>query len=480
MARGIPAAALKARLRLDPSRPVAYIRWLLVAGLMLACSRAFADHSQDIEQRVKPLLEAKAIAGCVVGIFEDGRAEVHGYGEVHVGAGHKPDGNTIYEIGSVTKAFTGTLLADMSDRGLVKVDAPLQDFLPARVKLHLVKDRPILLVDLASHTSGLPRMPDNIRPKDPSNPYADYSGDQLLEFLGRHELRRPPGEYEYSNFGVGLLGFVLAKKAGQSYEQLVVDRIAGPLKMDDTRIMLSKEQRKRLAPPYNGELGAEKNWDFDALAGAGALRSTANDLLKFVEASLSDDDRPVVRAIHEAWKPRFGKPGQIGIGLGWQIARDGATRWHNGETGGYGSAIYVYAPKRLGVVVLCNTASELPAAVAEKTLQAAVGMSPEPIGVRKTVKVAPEVLKSYEGTYALSLFFAITVTVEDGKLMAQATGQQKCQIFPESETEFFYKVVDAQITFVKDKNGKVEKLILHQGGQDVTGIKAPAVEKPKK
>src|SRR6185503_2590223 len=132
-------------------------------------------------------------------------------------------GDTIYEIGSVTKAFTGTLLADMANRGELTLDAPLQDLLPKDVRLHLYKNKPIRLVDVASQTSGLPRMPDNFVPKDPGNPYADYSPDRMFEFVGRHELRRAPGEYEYSNLGMGLLGHVLATKAGKSYEGLLVE-----------------------------------------------------------------------------------------------------------------------------------------------------------------------------------------------------------------------------------------------------------------
>jgi CubicO group peptidase (beta-lactamase class C family) len=299
----------------------------------------------------------------------------------------------------------------------------------------------------------------------------------MFEFVGRHELRRAPGEYEYSNLGVGLLGHLLATKAGKSYEELLVDRIAGPLKMNDTRVILSDEQRKRLAPGYNAALKSEKNWDLNALVGAGGIRSTANDLMKLVEASLTDDKTPVVEAIHEAWKPRFGKPGQIGVGLCWHIARDGVTRWHNGETGGYTAAVFIYKRKKIGVVVVCNTANDKTTELAEKIIQSALGMSPKPIAIRKAIKLAPDVLKQYEGTYALSLLFAITITSDDGKLMAQATGQDKAQIFPESETKFFYKVVDAQIDFEKGKDGKVEKLILHQNGQDMPGMKLPGLKK---
>jgi len=437
---------------------------------------ARADHSPLVDRMVKPAIEAKAIVGCVVGIVEDGQHEVHGYGEVRLGKGDKPSGNTIYEIGSMTKAFTGTLLADMVRRNEVKLDAPLQDFLPQGVKLHTAEGKPIKLVDLASQTSGLPRMPDNFNPKEPTNPYLDYSSKRLFEFLAKHQLRRPPGEYEYSNLGMGLLGTVLARQAGKSYEQLVVERICEPLKMNDTRITLTDDQRKRLAPPYNGELHDERNWDFDALAGAGAIRSTTNDLLKLVAASLNDDDkRPVTEAIHEAWKPRYSKPGEIGVGLGWHIARDRVTRWHSGQTGGYTSAIFIVPPRHYGVVVLCNTASDVTTPIAEKITQSLFGLRPEPIAVRKSIHVDPQVLKKYEGTYALSLLFAITVSVENGKLMAQATGQSKFEIFPESETRFFYKVVDAQISFENGDDGNVNKLVLHQNGQDMPGIKLPQI-----
>jgi D-alanyl-D-alanine-carboxypeptidase/D-alanyl-D-alanine-endopeptidase len=447
-----------------------------LASLFIASSATAADFT-NVDKLVQPLLDSDTIVGCVVGIIDGDKKEIRGYGTIHHGKDDKPNGDTIYEIGSVTKAFTGTLLADMANRGEVKVDAPLQDFMPEGVKLRIAKDKPIRLVDLASQTSGLPRLPSNMQPKDAGNPYADYSAKQMFDFLSKYELTRPPGTYEYSNLGMGLLGNTLAQKSGKPYETLVVERICDPLEMNDTRITLSDDQRKRLAPGYNGALESAMNWDFDALAGCGAMRSTANDLLKLAEASLSNDKRPVVAAIHEAWKPHYGKPGQIGVGLGWHIARDGATRWHNGQTFGYSAAVFVYQPKKVGVVVLCNTATDSTTELAEKLIQSTLGMSPPPIAVRKSIKLAPDVLKQYEGTYALSLLFAITVTAEDGKLMAQATGQEKAQIFPESATKFFYKVVDAQIDFEKGKDGKVEKLILHQNGQDIPGMKLPAPKK---
>jgi CubicO group peptidase (beta-lactamase class C family) len=457
-----------------------HVPMLLVSGILICAPSIRADHAAEVQRLVEPLVESGTIVGCVVGITDSGQQEIYGFGEIHRGGGDRPDGNTIYEIGSITKAFTGTLLGDLVIRGVVKLDAPLQDFLPSDVKLRLYKDHAIKLVDVASQSSGLPRMPTNMRPKDPQNPYVDYTPKRMYEFLKGYKITRAPGDYEYSNLGMGLLGCILTEKAGKrSYEELVVQRICDPLKMSDTRIMLSDEQRKRFAPPYNGGLEDEHTWEFDAFAGAGALRSTANDMLKFAEAALSDDDRPVVKAIRKAWTPHFGKPGEIRVGLGWHLARDGQTWLHSGQTAGYTSAIYVYPPKKLAVVVLCNTGTETTTILTEKLLLAALGAKPDPIELRKPVDVSPDILKSYEGTYALSLLFALTITLEDGKLMAQATNQDKVQIFPESDIKFFYKVVNAQITFEKNKDGKVTKLVLHQNGRDMPGIKLPAPEHVK-
>jgi D-alanyl-D-alanine-carboxypeptidase/D-alanyl-D-alanine-endopeptidase len=452
---------------------------LVFVTCLIAASSAAAAGIKEADRLVQPLLDGDAIVGCVIGIVDGESREVRGYGSMHRNKGDRPNADTVYEIGSVTKVFTGTLLADMTLRGEVKLDAPLQDFLPAGVTLHLSKAQPIRLIDLATQTSGLPRLPDNIAPKDPGNPYSDYSPKQMIEFLGRHQLRRPPGEYEYSNFGMGVLGFVLAKKAAMPYEQLVVERICDPLKMNDTRINLSDEQRKRLAPPFNAELSRVENWDFDALAGCGAVRSTVNDLLKLVEASLSIDNRPVVAAIHQSWKPSHDKPDGTRIGLGWAIASDGVTRWHNGQTSGYSAAIFVFPPKRLGVVVLSNTATGRITELAEKILQSGQGMSPKPIVVPKSIQLAPAILKNYEGTYDIPSLFPITISVENGYLVADAADQGKFQLFAKSETEFFCKRVNATINFEKGPDGKVNKLILHQNDRDTPGKRLPKVSAAK-
>src|SRR5262249_18223278 len=160
-------------------------------------------------------------------------------------------------------------------------------YLPASVRMPEFEGAPITLLDLATYTSGLPRMPSNFAPKDPNNPYIDYTAERLYDFLSNHTLRfKPRTHYEYANLGFGLLGHVFELRAGCSYEELVVSRICAPLGMDDTRITLSGSMQQRLARGHNSALAPVANWDFLAMAGAGALRSTANDLLKFLTLCL--------------------------------------------------------------------------------------------------------------------------------------------------------------------------------------------------
>ncbi|MCI0333138.1 MAG: serine hydrolase [Planctomycetes bacterium] len=441
--------------------------FVLATFLSLASNSYGLDLHSEIDPLVQPLIDEGELVGCVVGIVKDGETQVFGYGETKKGDGKRPDGETVYEIGSASKAFTGVLLADLVNAGEVKLDDLVQKYLPESVKI-VVHEKPITLERLATHTSGLPRLPNNLFPKDASNPYAVYTVKQLYEYLKGYKLAKSPGEYEYSNLGMGTLGHVLAKQQRMSYERLVGERIAKPLKMKDTRIKLTANQRRRLAPPYDDDLEASANWDVPTLAGAGAIRSTCADMVKFVAAGLAKDDRPITKAMQTAFERRHTMKDGMGIGLGWHIARDGVTRWHNGRTGGYSSWVSVVPSMNAGVVVLSNTSTDKVDPLGEQLTRVACGVNVEAPKKRTEMKVDPKVLEAYAGVFAITPQFALTVTVEDGKLMVQATGQSKLALFPESKTKFFLRAVDAQITFVPDKNGKVNELILHQNGIDQT------------
>jgi CubicO group peptidase (beta-lactamase class C family) len=408
--------------------------------------------------------------GIVVGVIGPEGRRVIAYGHLEKGDPRPLNGDTVFEIGSATKVFTSLLLADMVQRGEVALDDPVAKYLPPGVKMPERNGRSITLVDLSTHTSGLPRLPTNLAPKDPANPYADYSVEQLYQFLSTYQLTRDVGsQYEYSNLGGGLLGHVLTRRAGMDYEALVRSRICDPLGMKSTLITLTPEMKARLAAGHNQAMDTVANWDLPTLAGAGALRSTANDVLDLLAANLGYTKSPLAPAMAAMLKVRrpTGQPG-LEIALGWHIYTTNGKEivWHNGGTGGYRTFMGSDSKARVGVVVLSN--AETIAGVDDigrDLLDASVPLM-KPPREHKAISVDPKLFDGYAGSYQLAPNFILTVTREGDHLFTQATGQPKFEIFPEGDRDYFLKVVDAQITFVTDGQGRATELILHQGGLD--------------
>lgn len=308
---------------------------------------------------LEEFVEGGRSVGVVVGIVRDGERIVVGHGRLAAADPGPPDGDTVFEIGSVTKVFTSIVLADLEMSGDLGLDTPVQDLLGDEVRVPVRDGAEITLGHLATHSSGLPRLPDNLAPADWANPYADYTVERLYEFLAGHELAGDIGEsVEYSNLGYGLLGHALAFREGVDYETLIARRILEPLEMSDTAVELTSPLRERLAPGHDERLRPVPNWDVPALAGAGALRSTVNDLLIFLEANLGLRRTPLREAMARTHVPQVTDPGMgMEIGLGWIVADDGDRRfvWHNGATGGYSSFIGFDPQAREAVVVLSNS-----------------------------------------------------------------------------------------------------------------------------
>jgi len=407
--------------------------------------------------------------GIVIGVIGPEGRRVIAYGSLEKGDPRTLNGDTVFEIGSATKVFTSLLLADMVQRSQVALDDPVAKYLPATVKMPERNGRSITLVDLSTHTSGLPRLPGNMNPKDPANPYADYSVEQLYQFLSGYQLTRDIGSaYEYSNLGGGLLGHVLARRAGMDYEALVESRISAPLGMKSTAITLTPEMKARLAVGHNAALEPVKNWDLPTLAGAGALRSTANDLLIFLAANLGYSKSPLVPAMAAMLKTRRPTGSQgLEIALGWHIFTSNGKEivWHNGGTGGYRSFMGFDPKTRIGVVALSNTSTNVGVDdIGRHLLDNSVPLSVPP-KEHKEAKVDPKLFDNYVGNYQLTPTFVLTVTRDQDHLFVQVTGQPRFEIFPEGDHDYFLKVVDAQITFITDDKGRATELVLHQSGQ---------------
>ena len=421
----------------------------------------------QIDRLVTPYVDNEMVVGMTIGVVHQGKSSVFNYGRLSADDSRQPDGDTIYEIGSVSKVFTAVLLADAVSQGRVKLDQPAGELLPSGVTMPSHDKRAITLQDLSTHVSGLPRLPDNLKMEYAENPFAAYTVKNMYAFLSDHNLSRSPGEKsEYSNLGVGLLGHLLARQVDTTYEQLLRDRIAKPLDMVDTTITLNKQQRSRLAPPHLVDGRASSNWDLPALAGAGAIRSTGKDMLKFVQANLDPPPGEIGKGIQLAWQvhqPPL-KQGQFAMGLGWLVAHDGQTRWHNGQTGGYHSAVYVNRQAKIGVVLLTNTSTTEVDLLAEQIVQMLAGAKVEPRKFEKPEAVDPDILERYVGKYQLVPGMIFTVTTKRSKLFVGLTGQPAIEVFPRSETEWYYKVVKATLTFDVDSDGKCTAVELFQHG----------------
>lgn len=451
--------------------------------VLLAAAAAWAAPLTDgqIRKILAERIDARhQTVGIVVGIIEPGGRRIVAHGVAEKG-GRAIDGDTLMEIGSITKVFTAQLLAEAVYRGAVKLDDPVSKFLPSGVKVPEWQGRAITLHDLVSHRSGLPRLPGNLQITDIANPYAAYTVAQLYEFLSGHQLRRAPDtEFEYSNLGMGLLGHALARQADTSYEALVRQKILDPLRLKSTAIALPAESKARMAQGHNAKLEPVPAWDLPTLAGAGALRSSANDMLNWLaaHAGLAEGGTgPVLASMVATRRPASG---QMQVGLGWMIARSGASEmiWHNGGTGGFVSFAGFDPKARVGVVVLSNTAGA-PGVddIGRHLLNASFPLAGEK-KERQQISFDPKRFDTYTGAYRLTPEFVLFVTREGDRFFTQATGQPRIEVFAMSERVFFPKVVDAEIEFAVDESGRAQRLMLRQNGATIAGQRVEGLAPP--
>jgi CubicO group peptidase (beta-lactamase class C family) len=434
------------------------------------------DIPEDVKEHIRKRVDQSGTVGIVVGVVGTAGPTFFSHGVAAKG-GAKLDEDTVFEIGSVTKVFTAMLLADAIARGDMRLDDPITKYLPPAVKVPALGDKPITLEHLATHRSGLPGLPGNLSLANEANPYADYTVEQLYSFLGECTLTDEPGKtYHYSNLGAGLLGHVLAIHAGKSYDELVRARICQPLGMDHTACKLSPDMKKHLA---QGHAAGEpvSNWDLDTLAGAGGLRSNARDMTAFLGACLGRSGDKLQPVLKKCLEPRYptGLPA-TDVALGWHVNKkyDAEMVWHNGGTGGYHSFCGFRTDRQFAVVVLTNSDDDID----DIGMHVLEPQSPLK-AVRPVLSLDAAVLDEFVGYFAFTPAIRLHVTRDGGVLRAQLTGQEAVPIFAEAKDQFFYKGVDAQLTFSRDADGKVAQVMLHQNDRDQTARKLSRDEEPK-
>jgi len=305
--------------------------------------------------------------GLSIGVWKHGERRVFTYGAA------KPD--SLFEIGSISKTFTGLILARMVAEGKVRLDEPVRELLPAGTAKKPAGEE-ITLLDLVTHHSGLPRMPDNFHPADWDNPYADYGTEQLYAYLKSHGVAKPEdATFLYSNLGVGLLGQALAERAGRSYPNLLREEITDPLGMADTVIKLSADQERRFMQGHDAKQRPVHAWDLDALAGAGAIRSTAGDLLTYLDANLHPEEYASLSGPLAMSHRLRASAGGGQIALAWAYTADSGTYQHDGGTAGFSSQAFFNPRADCAAVVLINGQNRLlnPSLVGEHIRQRLMG-----------------------------------------------------------------------------------------------------------
>jgi serine-type D-Ala-D-Ala carboxypeptidase/endopeptidase len=418
--------------------------------------------------------EARNSVGIVVGILSSDGQRYLAHGSTAKENGVEPGHDTLFEIGSITKVFTGLLLADMVERGEMNLDDPISRYLPDGLTLPSRNGKEINLAHLATHTSGLPRIPGNI---DAANTdlYAAYGEEDLYAFLSEYALTREPGEqWEYSNVGGGLLGHILSLHAGVGYEELVRTRILEPLAMHDTTITLSAAARGRTATGHDMLMNPARLWSFDVLAGAAAMRSTASDMLTFAAAVLGLVEHPLEAAMQRMLSVSLpaAAPG-LKQHLGWfELGR--TVLFHEGGTAGFRAALAVHPEAERAAIALSNSFQD----VTELALHAVAPQQPlaifEPPRERSPIAVAAAVLERYVGVYEIAPHLSIEITRAGKRLFARATDEPRSALLAEGEAEFY----DAKnpliaFQFLKDGEGRVASLVLSIGGTKLKGRRLP-------
>lgn len=366
--------------------------------------------------------------------------------------GLTPD--TQFEIGSVTKTFTAVLLADAVRASRLVLEDPIgAPFVRSGVTY----------LQLATHTSGLPRLPTDMAPSDPVNPYADEDLTDLIGSFAKVAAGAKSKPSSYSNFGFAVLGHAVAGAWGRDYVDLLAERVLRPLQLQDTRLSWRDADRSRLAPPHDAA-GVGKNWDLNAFAPAGSLVSTTRDLARYVQANLGLVESPLAAALADTHVARTaaGAPTRQ-IGLAWMIERRGETTriWHTGGTGGYRSYVGFDPVAKTGVVVLTNHARGVEA-LAESLLAG----RPLPDSQAQRSAAPDASLVEYLGNYPLAPSFVLTVTADGKQLFLQATNQPRIKVDALSADRFKAQGVAAEVSFERDAAGKVAALVLHQNGAD--------------
>jgi serine-type D-Ala-D-Ala carboxypeptidase/endopeptidase len=436
-------------------------------GLGAIILPADAEIRKMLAERVDALAGQQDGIGIVVGLIGPQGRRVISYGHRNQGDPRPLDGETVFEIGSVSKAFTALLLADMVRTGEVALADPVAKYLPVDVKVPERNGHSIRLLDLATHTSGLPFMPDELPSFNDSA--AEYGAPQLYRFLARYKLSQDPGvEWDYSNIGYWLLGEALASRAGTDYESLLRARVIAPLKLTSTAITPSQKMKADLAVGHNAILQPSPSFSsvrpYGSMAAAGGLVSTVNDLLTFLSVAMGYERSPLTSSTAAMLSTRRPMDGGEQA-LGWVVIGKGDDQVivHDGFTWGYASYVAWDPATRVGVVVLSNQLENV-GDIGHHLLRPNVPLEKPTALKHAETAVNSGVLDTYAGQYEAAGEGVFIIGRERNFLTIQTPsdwGLPRLRLHPESRREFFVAEIPIRVTFQTDSNGRVDGLLVY-------------------
>lgn len=418
----------------------------------------------NIQNLLQEYLEDNRTPGAAVALIDHGKIQFFCSGNMAID-GNPVTEDTIFEIGSITKVFTTLALVDMMNKGKVQLDDPIEKYLPG-VKIPELDGKKITLRHLATHTSGMPRLPENFDLEDRSNPYANYSLENLYEFLNQHVLQRAPGaQFEYSNVGMGLLGHILPLVANKSYEELIFDTISSKLAMENTGIIVTPQMQKRFAEGHQSDQKV-KHWDFQqSMVGCGSLRSSIKDMSQFLAANMGLLSSPISNLLRQCQEQQYEPIPQMGVGLGWMLNQcdtDTKIIWHNGGTGGFRSYLGFDPIRQKGVVILANSGGDWPDEFGSVLLDPTY----QKPSIDKSLAKDSDYLNKFVGSYHATVFVtpdqpnqSLKIGVYGTRLYTELTCGEIGMLYPEKFGVFGVQgFPDGKIHFDFDENGNVTKV----------------------
>jgi CubicO group peptidase (beta-lactamase class C family) len=432
-------------------------------ALLLAAAGLAQDVSR-MDQVVQPYVADKKFMGSVL-VARGGEVLLSkGYGSANLEWNIPNSPATKFRLGSITKQFTAASVLLLEERGKLKTDDPVKKFMP---------DAPaawdkVTIFHLLTHTSGIPSFtgfPDYAS----QEPFATTPEKLVARFRDKPLDFQPGEKWSYSNSGYVLLGYLLEKASGESYEKFVQENIFGPLGMKDSGYDSNSAIIPRRAAGYARVKDQTENAGFIHVSipfSAGALYSTTEDLLRW-ERGLFGGKLLSAVSLAKMTTP-FKEDYACGVGV--RTVSGHKVVDHGGGIEGFNTFLAYYPEDKLTVVALSNLNGDAPSSIVTRLAALARGEKVELPSERKEITLAPKILEQYVGTYDMAPKINMMITLHDGQLISQLSGQGKVPLFAMSETKFFPKVVDAEIEFGKDDKGAVTYLVLHQGGRD---MKAP-------